>query len=293
MIRGLVADAGEAPQGPHPRRGRRGRGQAVAPLHHRPPAAGQVRSACSTRSCARVALSQSATPPALEDVQARDRAPRRRDRASSSASRPAARQPRERLADLKSRKEAAEATPRRAREAAREGERSSSTKIRERARGRRSRPTPAATAPPPTEAELAQADRRRTRRSVQGENAAGLPGRRRRRRSPRSCPGWTGIPLGKMVRDEIKTVLQLEDRLDERVVGQDHALEAIAQRIRTARADLADPRRPHRRVPARRPLRRRQDRDGHGPGRHPLRRRPQHGRHQHVASTRRRTRSRG
>ncbi len=56
--------------------------------------------------------------------------------------------------------------------------------------------------------------------------------------------GWTGIPIGKMVRDEVKTVLSLKQRLAERVVGQDHGLEAIAQRIRTARADLADPRRP-------------------------------------------------
>ena len=47
-----------------------------------------------------------------------------------------------------------------------------------------------------------------------------------------------------MVRDEVGTVLKLADKLDERVVGQKHALEAIAQRIRTARADLADPRRP-------------------------------------------------
>jgi type VI secretion system protein VasG len=47
-----------------------------------------------------------------------------------------------------------------------------------------------------------------------------------------------------MVRDEVETVLGLKDRLGQRVVGQDHALEAIAQRIRTARADLADPRRP-------------------------------------------------
>src|SRR5262245_52239 len=47
-----------------------------------------------------------------------------------------------------------------------------------------------------------------------------------------------------MVRDEIGTVLKLADRLEERVVGQKHALEAIARRIRTARADLADPRRP-------------------------------------------------
>lgn len=56
--------------------------------------------------------------------------------------------------------------------------------------------------------------------------------------------GWTGIPIGKMVRDEVQTVLELKDRLNQRVVGQNHALDAIAQRIRTARADLADPRRP-------------------------------------------------
>ncbi|MBX3398808.1 MAG: type VI secretion system ATPase TssH [Gemmataceae bacterium] len=56
--------------------------------------------------------------------------------------------------------------------------------------------------------------------------------------------GLTGIPMGKMVRDEMKTVLALADKLAERVVGQNHALEAIAQRIRTARADLGDPRRP-------------------------------------------------
>ena len=56
--------------------------------------------------------------------------------------------------------------------------------------------------------------------------------------------GWTGVPIGKMVRDEIKTVLALKDRLKERVIGQDHALEAISQRIRTARANLTDPRRP-------------------------------------------------
>jgi type VI secretion system protein VasG len=56
--------------------------------------------------------------------------------------------------------------------------------------------------------------------------------------------GWTGIPVGKMVRNEIETVLHLQDRLADRVVGQNHALDALAQRIRTARADLADPRRP-------------------------------------------------
>src|SRR5581483_1452667 len=56
--------------------------------------------------------------------------------------------------------------------------------------------------------------------------------------------GWTGIPVGKMLTDEIKTVLSLRERLEQRVIGQSHALEAISQRIRTARANLTDPRRP-------------------------------------------------
>jgi type VI secretion system protein VasG len=55
---------------------------------------------------------------------------------------------------------------------------------------------------------------------------------------------WTGIPLGKMLKDEINTVLQLKATLEERVIGQPHALEAIAQRIRTARAKLEDPNKP-------------------------------------------------
>jgi type VI secretion system protein VasG len=55
---------------------------------------------------------------------------------------------------------------------------------------------------------------------------------------------WTGVPVGKMVLNEIRTILTLKGKLEERVVGQSHALEAIAQRIQTARANLADPRRP-------------------------------------------------
>ena len=54
----------------------------------------------------------------------------------------------------------------------------------------------------------------------------------------------TGIPVGKMVRDEIDSVLHLKDHLAQRVIGQDAALDAIAQRIRVARSELADPRRP-------------------------------------------------
>ncbi|MDD4268205.1 MAG: type VI secretion system ATPase TssH [Thermoguttaceae bacterium] len=56
--------------------------------------------------------------------------------------------------------------------------------------------------------------------------------------------GWTGIPVGRMVTDEIRTVLALKEQMERRVVGQSHALEAIAQRIRTSRANLTDPRRP-------------------------------------------------
>jgi type VI secretion system protein VasG len=56
--------------------------------------------------------------------------------------------------------------------------------------------------------------------------------------------GWTGIPVGRMMTDEIRTVLSLKQRMEERIVGQSHALEAIAQRIRTSRANLTDPRRP-------------------------------------------------
>ncbi|KVX82845.1 type VI secretion system ATPase TssH [Burkholderia ubonensis] len=55
---------------------------------------------------------------------------------------------------------------------------------------------------------------------------------------------WTGIPLGRMVKDEIGTVLNLQPLLAARVIGQDHALEAIAQRVRTASASLEDPNKP-------------------------------------------------
>lgn len=55
---------------------------------------------------------------------------------------------------------------------------------------------------------------------------------------------WTGIPVGKMMKDEVATVLELETHLKRRLIGQDHALNAIAQRIRTSRASLDDPNKP-------------------------------------------------
>jgi len=55
---------------------------------------------------------------------------------------------------------------------------------------------------------------------------------------------WTGIPVGGMVKNEIEAVLNLADRLKQRVIGQDHALEAIAKRITTSRARIENPNKP-------------------------------------------------
>ena len=55
---------------------------------------------------------------------------------------------------------------------------------------------------------------------------------------------WTGIPIGKMMRDEIATVLSLDQHLGKRVIGQEHALAGIAERIRTSKAGLEDPSKP-------------------------------------------------
>jgi len=56
---------------------------------------------------------------------------------------------------------------------------------------------------------------------------------------------WTGIPVGRMVSDEIHSVLNLLDQMKERVIGQDHALSSIAKNIRTSRAKLTDPNKPN------------------------------------------------
>jgi type VI secretion system protein VasG len=55
---------------------------------------------------------------------------------------------------------------------------------------------------------------------------------------------WTGIPVGRMVKNEIQAVLQLADNMERRVVGQRHGLEAIAKRIQTSRAGLDNPSKP-------------------------------------------------
>lgn len=55
---------------------------------------------------------------------------------------------------------------------------------------------------------------------------------------------WTGIPVGRMVKDELTTVLNLADTLNKRVIGQNHAMEMIASRIQTSRAGLDNPNKP-------------------------------------------------
>jgi type VI secretion system protein VasG len=55
---------------------------------------------------------------------------------------------------------------------------------------------------------------------------------------------WTGIPVGRMVKNEIQAVLALADNLEKRVIGQRHGLEAIAKRIQTSRAGLDNPSKP-------------------------------------------------
>ncbi|MBL3528659.1 MAG: type VI secretion system ATPase TssH [gamma proteobacterium endosymbiont of Lamellibrachia anaximandri] len=55
---------------------------------------------------------------------------------------------------------------------------------------------------------------------------------------------WTGIPVGRMVKNEIETILHLADTLEQRIIGQRHALEMITRRIQTSRASLDNPNKP-------------------------------------------------
>ena len=55
---------------------------------------------------------------------------------------------------------------------------------------------------------------------------------------------WTGIPVSKMLEGEVKKLVEMEDRLRQRVIGQDQALERVSNAIRRSRAGLSDPRRP-------------------------------------------------
>jgi type VI secretion system protein VasG len=56
--------------------------------------------------------------------------------------------------------------------------------------------------------------------------------------------GWTGVPVGKMLRDQLGMMLELERLMGSRIIGQDHALEMISRRIRTSAARIEDPNKP-------------------------------------------------
>jgi type VI secretion system protein VasG len=56
--------------------------------------------------------------------------------------------------------------------------------------------------------------------------------------------GWTGIPVGKMMRDDITMALEMEKHLQKRIIGQDHAMEIISHRLRTSKAGIEDPNKP-------------------------------------------------
>jgi type VI secretion system protein VasG len=79
--------------------------------------------------------------------------------------------------------------------------------------------------------------------ALQGENPLILPSVDRQAVAS-VLADWTGIPVGRMVKNEIQAVLSLADSLEKRVVGQRHALDAIARRIQTSRAGLDNPSKP-------------------------------------------------
>jgi type VI secretion system protein VasG len=93
------------------------------------------------------------------------------------------------------------------------------------------------------DAALALAEKRKELADFQGESPLVLPLVDTQAVSS-VISEWTGIPLGRMVKDEIKGILSLEDELNGRVVGQEQGIKVIAKRVTTARANLADPNKP-------------------------------------------------
>jgi type VI secretion system protein VasG len=80
-------------------------------------------------------------------------------------------------------------------------------------------------------------------RELQGENPLILPSVDQQAVAS-VVQDWTGIPVGRMVKDEIETVLHLDREIGKRVIGQDHALKMIAKRVQTSRASLDNPGKP-------------------------------------------------
>ena len=94
-------------------------------------------------------------------------------------------------------------------------------------------PEPGSSRPPPMHS-------RRTSRST----APCSPRRWAKRTSPARSRKWTGVPVSRLLEGEKDKLLKMEDRIAERVVGQDDAVTAVAAAVRRARAGLKDPNRP-------------------------------------------------
>ena len=97
----------------------------------------------------------------------------------------------------------------------------------------------------------------------------------------RIVASWTGIPVVRLMEGEQAKLIHMEERLHERVIGQDEAIAAVSDAVRRARAGLKDPRRPIGSLHLPGPHRGGQDGDRPGPGAVPLRRRIGHDPHRH------------
>jgi ATP-dependent Clp protease ATP-binding subunit ClpB len=95
---------------------------------------------------------------------------------------------------------------------------------------------------------IPQAEQELSRLTAQMESKAGAPRMLREEVDEediaRIVSKWTGIPISKMLEGEVKKLVTMEERLRQRVVGQDQALERVANAIRRSRAGLSDPKRP-------------------------------------------------
>jgi type VI secretion system protein VasG len=109
--------------------------------------------------------------------------------------------------------------------------------------GARSAATPPAAAAALSPAQQALRDKQAELAALQGESPL-VPMQVDGHVVAEIVSAWTGIPLGKMVKDELRAVLELGAKLEQRVIGQPQALGAVAQRVRTARALLEDPNKP-------------------------------------------------
>ncbi|HEX5575972.1 MAG TPA: type VI secretion system ATPase TssH, partial [Gemmatimonadales bacterium] len=201
-------------------------------------------------ACARLALGQNSTPPAVEDarrllddLEVQSRVLEREQAVGADHSERLARiatvraETESRLAELNQRWEQERDLVTRMREVRLKLEAAAAPAS---ADGNGSNPEPAAD-PDALRAELATLTGQLE--AIQGESPlvrvcvdAGIVGE--------VISGWTGIPVGKMLRDELGTVLGLERHLGARIIGQSHALEGISRRIRTSRAGIEDPNKP-------------------------------------------------